>query len=194
MFGYAPVRLEDVCSYSSDKIASSTLKHSNYVSVENLLPNKAGKQNAENIPENARLTSYKQFDILIGNIRPYLKKIWLATNDGGTNGDVLVIRVKHQNILLPEYAYYVLSSDNFFDYDNGHAKGAKMPRGNKKDVMKYQFLLPSIEYQERVVSILKKFDTFVFDLRKGIPAEIEARKKQYEYYRNALLSFKKIDK
>ncbi|MFR5902385.1 MAG: restriction endonuclease subunit S, partial [Neglectibacter timonensis] len=50
--------------------------------------------------------------------------------------------------------------------------------------------VPSIEEQKRVVSILDRFDAICNDLTSGLPAEIEARQKQYEYYRNKLLSFK----
>lgn len=49
--------------------------------------------------------------------------------------------------------------------------------------------IPSIEEQHRIVSILDRFDTLYNDLTSGLPAEIEARKKQYEYYRDKLLSF-----
>ena len=70
-----------------------------------------------------------------------------------------------------------------------NAKGAKMPRGNKEQVMKYQLAIPSLADQERIVSILDRFDALCNDLSRGLPAEIEARRKQYEYYRDKLLSF-----
>ncbi len=129
-------------------------------------------------------------DILIGNIRPYLKKIWFANNDGGTNGDVLDIRVNDYSVLYPRYLYYVLSSDKFFNYDMQNAKGAKMPRGSKDAVMNYPIPVPPLEEQERIVSILDRFDKLCNDISEGLPAEIEARQKQYEYYRDKLLTFK----
>ena len=52
--------------------------------------------------------------------------------------------------------------------------------------------LPSLEEQERIVAILDRFDALCNDLTSGIPAEIEARQKQYEYYRDKLLSFKEV--
>lgn len=66
-----------------------------------------------------------------------------------------------------------------------------MPRGNKKAILKYTFPLPPLEEQQRVVDILGKFDALVNDISQGLPAEIEARRKQYEYYRDKLLTFKK---
>ena len=59
-------------------------------------------------------------------------------------------------------------------------------------VKSYKIPLPSLVEQERIVAILDKFDALVNDLSEGLPAEIEARKWQYEYYRDKLLSFKKI--
>ena len=56
---------------------------------------------------------------------------------------------------------------------------------------KYPVPIPSLSSQERIVAILDRFDTLVNDISQGIPAEIEARKKQYEFYRDKLLSFKK---
>ena len=54
--------------------------------------------------------------------------------------------------------------------------------------------LPSLEEQQRIVNILDKFDSYCNDITKGLPAEIEARNKQYEYYRNKLLTFKRLEK
>ena len=127
---------------------------------------------------------------MVGNIRPYLKKIWFADCNGGTNGDVLVIRSNDDTVLLPQFLYAVLASDRFFDYDNGNAKGAKMPRGDKSAVMQYQFFLPTVEKQKQIFEILNRFDALCNDISIGLPAEIEARQKQYEYYRDLLLTFK----
>ena len=146
------------------------------------------------MPKNTALIAYRKNDILIGNIRPYLKKIWKADNNGGTNGDVLTIRIKKDApiIVTPDFLYYVLASDDFFNYDNGHAKGAKMPRGDKMAVLEYKLSIPTISEQTRITGILDRFDTLCSDITEGIPAEIEARQKQYEHYRDRLLSFKEI--
>ena len=65
-----------------------------------------------------------------------------------------------------------------------------MPRGSKDAVMNYPIPVPPLEEQERIVSILDRFDKLCNDISEGLPAEIEARQKQYEYYRDKLLSFK----
>jgi type I restriction enzyme S subunit len=64
-----------------------------------------------------------------------------------------------------------------------------MPRGNKTAIMGYTFCVPSLEEQERIVTILDRFDSLCNDISTGLPAEIEARQKQYEYYRDKLLTF-----
>ena len=187
------LKLKELAHYSTDRIDSSKLDENTYVGVDNLLQNRAGKKLAEHIPTSGRCTKYICNDILIGNIRPYLKKIWFANNDGGTNGDVLDIRVNGYSVLYPRYLYYVLSSDKFFNYDMQNAKGAKMPRGSKDAVMNYPIPVPPLEEQERIVSILDRFDKLCNDISEGLPAEIEARQKQYEYYRDKLLMFKRVE-
>lgn len=185
------VKLEEVASYSKDRIAVDCLTENNYVGVENLLQNKAGKRNAEKVPTGTgNASGYRSDDILIGNIRPYLKKIWLADCDGGTNGDVLVIRSHNKSILTPQYLYCVLSSDDFFDYDTKNSKGAKMPRGDKAAVMQYEFSLPTVVEQQKAVEIINRLNIAYADICSELSAEIEARQKQYEYYRDKLLTFK----
>lgn len=72
-----------------------------------------------------------------------------------------------------------------------YAKGAKMPRGDKKAVLDFPIPIPSLAEQEKIANILDRFDALVNDLSQGLPAEIEARKQQYEYYRDQLLTFKR---
>ena len=189
VFGYAPVKLKYIAEYSKDRVNANDVDENTYVGVDNLLQNKKGKTLSNCVPKTGRLTQYKSGDVLIGNIRPYLRKIWLADNTGGTNGDVLVIR-GCIDIIIPKFLYYYLSSEDFFEYNNQYSKGAKMPRGNKDAIMEYILYIPSLEEQSRIVSILDRFDSLCNDITSGLPAEIEARKKQYEYYRDKLLDFK----
>lgn len=185
--------LGDVCFYPRQRIPVSLLHKNNYVGVDNLLPNKQGKKESNCVPSEGSCLSYTINDILIGNIRPYLKKIWISNNNGGTNGDVLIYRIREEflNCVMPKYLYYILSSDDFFDFDNQYAKGAKMPRGDKNMNMKYSVPIPLFSEQKRIISILDKFESLVNDLSEGLPAEIAAVQEQYEYYRNKLLTFKR---
>lgn len=191
VFGKVNIKLSDIAEYSKERIDALKVKTNTYVSVDNLLQNRIGKTVSAHVPKTGSLIKYNKGDILIGNIRPYLKKVWFAENEGGTNGDVLTIHCTNKNV-SQKYLYYVLSSDKFFNYDTGHSKGAKMPRGNKNAVMDYEFSLPSLNEQNRVTGILNKFNSLCNDITTGIPAEIKARQKQYEYYRSKLLDFKKL--
>ena len=190
VFGYADVRLSDVAEYRNKRIDATEVDENSYIGVDNLLPDKAGRKPSEYVPTEGRLIRFEENDVLIGNIRPYLKKIWLSDCSGGTNGDVLAIGILDTESLYPRYLYYVLSSDGFFAYDNQYAKGAKMPRGNKEAVMKYSFALPAYAEQVRIAELLDRFDMLCNDITEGLPAEIEARRQQYEYYRDKLLAFK----
>ena len=189
MFGYVAVNLKCIAEYSKDRVDASYVDENTYVGVDNLLQNKKGKTLSNCVPKTGRLTQYKSGDVLIGNIRPYLRKIWMADNTGGANGDVLVIR-GCVDIVIPKFLYYCLASEDFFEYDTQYSKGAKMPRGDKDAIMQYTLYIPSLEEQSRIVSILDRFDSLCNDITSGLPAEIEARKKQYEYYRDKLLDFK----
>ena len=190
VFEFVPVVLSDVAYYPKERIDAGTVDELYYVGVDNLLQNRQGKVAANYVPKEGRIPAYKHGDVLIGNIRPYLRKIWFADSSGGTNGDVLVIRIYNDTVVYPKYLFYVLSDERFFEYNNGKAKGAKMPRGDRQVVMDYQFLIPTLVEQKRIVSILDHFDILCNDLTSGLPAEIEARQKQYEYYRDKLLTFK----
>ena len=185
------MQLKLVACYSKERISSSDIDGETFVGVDNLLQGKLGKTASEHLPENGNWTKYTSGDILIGNIRPYLRKIWFADNTGGASGDVLVIKDEFEQ-LDSRYLYHVLASEAFFEYDNGKSKGSKMPRGDKTAIMEYSFTIPTIDKQRKTVTILDEFDKLTSDMTTGLPAEIEARHKQYEYYRDKLLSFKEI--
>lgn len=187
------ISLGKIAVYSDQRVAANFLNAENYVGVENLLKDKSGKTSSGHVPSEGNFIAFEKEDILIGNIRPYLRKIWIADVDGGTNGDVLAIRIKEdcKDKVLPRYLYQVLSDEDFFEYHIKFSKGAKMPRGDKNKIMEYEFFLPSLPVQEYVVSVLDTFDTLVRDLSEGLPREIELRQKQYEYYREKLLSFRR---
>ena len=183
--------LGEVCDLVKDRISASDLDTETYVSVENLLPNKMGKIASTSVPTTGNVINYHKDNVLIGNIRPYLRKIWLANCDGGTNGDVITLSIKdeYKNLILPRFLYHALADERFFIYDTQYSSGAKMPRGDKERVMEYQIALPPLAEQARIVSILDKFEALTTSLSDGIPAEQAAQQKRYEYYRDLLLTF-----
>ena len=169
--------LGDVAEYSKTRISYEQLDKTNYVGVDNLLQNRAGKVESNYAPTSGNLTEYREDDILIGNIRPYLKKIWYSDCIGGTNGDVLVIHITDKKV-NSRYLYQVLADDKFFEYNMQYAKGAKMPRGNKSKIMEYSVPVPKNEAEQaRIVTILDKFDALTNSITKGLPREIALRQK-----------------
>ena len=185
--GVQVFRLEEIAHYAKTRIDCKTINEDNYVGVENLLQNKAGKTKATSVPTTGMVIAYQKNDILIGNIRPYLRKVWLADCEGGTNGDVLTVQIEDTEKVLPRFLYYVLSSEKFFLYDIQNSKGAKMPRGSKDAVMKFEIPLPPIEVQEEIVRILDSYTEKTDELTQNLMAEITARSTQYNYYRDKLL-------
>ena len=181
-------KLIDVAIYAKSRISTDKLNKENYIGVENLLQNKQGKTSSNYVPTEGSFIEYLPDDILIGNIRPYLRKIWLADKTGGTNGDVLVIRLTDENI-IPRYLYHILANEHFFEYNVKYSKGAKMPRGDKTAILQYEFDVPPLEEQQRIVSILDKFETLTYSITEGLPLAIEQSQKRYEYYRELLLNF-----
>ena len=181
-------KLIDVAIYAKSRISTDKLNKENYIGVENLLQNKLGKTSSNYVPTEGSFIEYLPDDILIGNIRPYLRKIWLADKTGGTNGDVLVIRLTDENI-IPRYLYHILANEHFFEYNIKYSKGAKMPRGDKSAILQYEFDVPPLEQQQRIVSILDKFETLTNSITDGLPLAIEQSQKRYEYYRELLLNF-----
>ena len=91
-----------------------------------------------------------------------------------------------------KFLYYVLLNSKTII--KTRVRHASIPRLSRSALEKIKLPLPPLEEQQRIVNILDKFDALVNDLNSGIPAEIEARKKQYEYYREMLLSFQALDK
>lgn len=149
------VKLGEVAYYVQTKSRHKELTQEDYISTENMLPNKRGIIVASStIPE--CYTKFQPCDILISNIRPYFQKIWFANRYGGCSNDVLCIRGDEK--VIPVYLYYLLSQDIFFDYVMLGSKGTKMPRGDKNQIMQYEFPLPPLETQHRIAAILSSLD------------------------------------
>ncbi|MBR5481628.1 MAG: restriction endonuclease subunit S [Bacteroidaceae bacterium] len=145
-------QLGDVCLYVTEKIDISNVDVDTYISTENMCPNKQGVVEASSIPENVKVTKYIQDDILLSNIRPYFKKIWLADRNGACSNDVLCIRSKSED--LKYFTYYTIRQDDFFDYVMLGAKGCKMPRGDKQHIMNWSIIIPTND-------VLRRFNTIV---------------------------------
>ena len=96
-----------------------------------------------------------------------------------------------KEVAMPKYLYYVLKNKEI--ELNGMKRGAGVPHVSGERLGEINLPVPPIEEQKRIVSILDRFDAICNDLTSGLPAEIEARQRQYEYYRDRLLSFKELN-
>ncbi|SEI92721.1 type I restriction enzyme, S subunit [Kandleria vitulina] len=139
-------KLEDICDFVKEKIDVCILDESKYISTENMIPDKGGVTLASSLPTTEKTQAYKAGDVLVSNIRPYFKKIWFADSDGGCSNDVLVFRAKEG--MSKRFLYYILADDDFFAYSMATSKGTKMPRGDKKALMKYE--VPKYTYLDQV--------------------------------------------
>ncbi len=148
-------KLGEVAILVRDRIETSCLDSSSYISTENMLPNKAGVTLSSGIPSGNAI-NFKNGDVLISNIRPYFKKIWRADKVGGCSTDVICLRALKE--VDPLFLYYLLSQDLFFDYVMQGAKGTKMPRGDKNQIMQWPIMLPSLKEQQDISAVLKSLD------------------------------------
>ena len=134
------------------------LSSNNYVSTENMQQDFAGIKDAISLPSSGSAVEFQVGDILISNIRPYLKKIWLSDRNGGCSTDVLALRTKNEKV-DSSFLYCCLANDDFVSYVMSGAKGVKMPRGDKQHILSYNLGVPSVQEQRRIaelVSLLEK--------------------------------------
>ena len=173
--------LEDVMIFSTIRVNSSELNEDNYVSTENMLQDYQGIVDAKSVPEDVNVISFSCGDILISNIRPYLKKVWKATYNGGCSSDVFVLKANDN--IESDYLHYVIANDKFINFVMSGAKGVKMPRGDKNQMKKYSLSLPQIQEQKKIGKMLSLLDERIAtqnkiidklqSLIKGIMAELQ---------------------
>lgn len=132
----------DVARYSAKRIDTGELTLENYISTENMLADRKGIQPAANLPTVNSVPAYTTGSILISNIRPYFKKIWLANGNGGHSNDVLGFEAKDSDTEC--YVFNLMYQDSFFDFMMATSKGSKMPRGDKKAILEWGLIVPPL--------------------------------------------------
>lgn len=173
-------KLSDICEYAKGKIKLSDLDKNTYISTENMLSNKSGITQAASLPAQKQTQAFMKDDVLVSNIRPYFKKIWYATFDGGCSNDVLVFRAKDG--IDSRFLHYALADDSFFNYAMATSKGTKMPRGDKKAIMEYKVPKLSYEEQSKIAGILEAIDKKIeinTAINKNLVQQAEALYKEY---------------
>ena len=116
---------------------------------------------------------------------------WNGHETIGVSGDMFIFRPNKD--ISGKYLTYVLQSDSFMTYKRRYVTGTKVIRLSADSLKRFKISIPPLEKQKQIVSILDKFEKLTNDISVGLPAEIEARRKQYEYYRNKLLTFKELE-
>lgn len=162
--------LFDICT---ETVPLADINQKYYVGTENMMQDKKGVVENSIELKYQSVREYLKEDILISNIRPYLKKVWFADKNGGCSTDVLVFRNKRmQNDSL--FLFMLVSADRFFQIVNDNAVGTKMPRGDKNIIKQILFALPSS----------KKEQTAIANVLSSMDKEIETLNTKLEKYRN----------
>ena len=151
--------LGTVADFVNEKINLERVALDCYVSTENVLPDYGGIARASKLPTTGSVTRFVPNDTLVSNIRPYLKKVWIADKEGGASNDVVVIRAKRR--LLPQYFAFLLKNDAFIDYVMTGAKGVKMPRGDIDSMKEYPVLYPTNSEQQKIANCLGSLEELI---------------------------------
>ncbi len=168
------VKLGEVCVEMTKKCDKNALDKLTYISTENMLQDFSGVKEIFKLPESGSFTKYQKDDLLISNIRPYLKKIWKAQFEGACSNDVIVFRVG--NDYNVDFVQYIVKNDAFVEYCMKSVKGVNMPRGDKQEMKKYVLSLPSLAEQGQIASCLSSIDNKIAKYGEKLKA-LEVHKK-----------------
>ncbi len=153
---WGKTKLKEISKFSKERLNSIELSCSNYVTTENMLQDYQGIVSATNLPTNTNVVKFSKGDVLLSNIRPYLKKVWHADRNGGCSADVFVF--KALPICNSNFLHHVIANDRFIKFAMSGAKGVKMPRGDKEQMITYKVGLPCIEEQKKIAVFLSLID------------------------------------
>ncbi len=152
--------LKEVASFVNEKTQLENLSINSYISTENLLPDYAGVTLASKLPSSGNFTKYRKGDVLVSNIRPYLKKVWFAEKNGACSNDVIVLRANP--LVSDKFLSLLLRNDTFISYIMKSAEGVKMPRGNKDSIREYPIIFPKDKSeQQKIAETLSSLDDLI---------------------------------
>jgi type I restriction enzyme S subunit len=151
--------LNDVIKQVNKKIAVADISLNEYISTENILPDYSGISIASKLPTTGSITQFQEGDLLLSNIRPYLKKVWFSDKNGGASNDVIVFRATQK--VIPAFMACALKKDSFIDYIMKGAKGVKMPRGDTALMKEYPFPLPTKTEQQKIADCLSSLEELI---------------------------------
>ena len=126
---------------------------------------------------------YNKRQILVARVGANAGFVHLADGSYDVSDNTIIIDLSKE--VNQKFVFYKLRNANL----NKFAKGGGQPLLTATQIKDFVIPIPSMQEQQRIVSILDRFEALTIDLQSGLPAEIEARRQQYEYYRNKLLTF-----
>lgn len=151
------------------------------------------KRVAPSIAESYKRTILKGGDLLLC-VRGTTGVISIASDElKGCNVSRGIVPLTFKSTVCPQYIYYQFLSQGIQKEIESKTRGAALKQINMEDLRQIRFPVPTLEEQQQIVSILDRFDVLCNDITSGLPAEIEARQKQYEYYRDKLLTFGEVN-
>lgn len=149
--------LREVFEMPTSRISDSELQADQYISTEHILQNFEGVEPSSSMPANLSAIRFFRNDILMANIRPYLKKIWLSDRNGGASSDVIVFRITVKSD--PAFLYYELTNGQFIGYVMESIQGSKMPRGNKQAMQTFKMSIAPLSEQQQIGKYFTQIDT-----------------------------------
>lgn len=152
-------KLGNISMFINERVPLEKLSLNNYISTENILPDYEGVTKASKLPPSGSAIQYKKDDILISNIRPYLKKVWFSNKEGGASNDVIIVRAKEK--ITAKYLSFMLRNDVFIEYVMNGAQGVKMPRGDIFLMKEYPLAYPSKSEQQKIADCLTSLDDLI---------------------------------
>lgn len=151
--------LSNIATFANGKVDVCSLTSETYISTENMLENRAGISTASSLPSVNSVPEFRCGHVLISNIRPYFKKIWLARFKGGRSADVLAFEALDS--VTVEYVYNLLYQETFFNFMMLTSKGVKMPRGDKKAIMGWQCIHPDKKISNAFSKAVGEYYSFI---------------------------------
>lgn len=195
VFGYAVVQLDYISDFRNGKgHEKNIVNDGKYIVVNSKFISTDGQ--IKKFSDEQICPLYKNDILMVMSDLPNgraLAKCYLVDMDNRytLNQRIGAFTVNRYDLITTKYLYYVLDRNSqLLRYDNG----ADQTNLRKNDILNILIAIPPIEKQKIITDILDRFHTLCNDLSAGLPAEIEARQKQYEYYRDKLLSFKELQK
>ena len=167
-------QLKRIAPYTTNRIQFSAITLEDYISTDNMLQNCDGVCVYNGVPNIDSVIEYAENDILVSNIRPYLKKIWFSNKKGGCSPDVLVFRPISG--INARYIYYAMKQNTFFEYIMKNVRGVKMPRGDKNHILNFSISVPSLEEQQRIVQEIENYETAITAAKSVLSACADKKK------------------